>query len=322
MVTAPYQRIVAGIRDQIAAGELRPGDRVPSIRRLASDHGVAIATATRALAALRDQGLVEARVGSGTVVSARAAQRLQRPATTGKRTHPLGAPPPGRTHPLGGEQSLGREHLLSTAIAVADAEGLDAVSMRRLAAELHTGPMSLYRYVAGKDDLVRQMADVVFGTRMPPEPGPDGWRAKLELISRLHWELFKEHLWLPRVISFTRPLMMPNAVAHTGWTLRAIDGLGLPPETMLYEAITLAASIVTVAMTKAAEVDAYQDSGLTFDEWWRTQEQLSGAMVARFPVLEQVPADAAIDLDALFEYGLALHLDGFARLVERHGRPS
>ncbi|GAA5001226.1 GntR family transcriptional regulator [Actinopolymorpha pittospori] len=296
-MTAPYLRIAAELRDRIAAGELRPGDPVPSIRRIAEEYGVAIATATRAMATLRDEGLVQARVGAGTVVSARVGTRTVR--------SPAVVQPP-----------LGREQVLSAAIAIADAEGLDAVSMRRLAAELGAGSMTLYRYVDGKDDLVRQMADEVFGQGALPEPGPDGWRAKLELVSRVQWQLCKRHLWLPRAISFTRPLMMPNAVAHTGWTLRALEGLGLPPETMLQEAITLAAFVTTVAMTNAAEVEAGAESGLSFEHWWLSQEHTSAELVGRFPVLGQLSAEVAIDLDGLFEYGLQRHLDGFALLVK------
>ena len=296
-MTAPYLRIAAELRERIASGELRPGDPVPSIRRIAEEHGVAIATATRAMAMLRDEGLVQARVGAGTVVSARVRQRAVR--------SPATVQPP-----------LGRDQVLSAAIAIADAEGLDAVSMRRLAAELSAGSMTLYRYVDGKDDLVRQMADEVFGQGALPEPGPDGWRAKLELVSRLQWQLCKRHLWLPRAISFTRPLMMPNAVAHTGWTLRALEGLGLPPETMLQEVITLAAYVMTVAMTNAAEVEAGAESGLSFERWWMSQEHRTAEIVGRFPELGRVSADVAIDLDGLFEYGLQRHLDGFALLAK------
>ncbi|MFC7642163.1 TetR/AcrR family transcriptional regulator [Streptosporangium lutulentum] len=74
--------------------------------------------------------------------------------------------------------------MLLTAIAIADREGLDAVSMRRLASELDAGAMSLYRHVANKDELVTQMVDEVFAEPELPTPGPEGWRAKLELISR------------------------------------------------------------------------------------------------------------------------------------------
>jgi DNA-binding GntR family transcriptional regulator len=66
----PYLRIAAAIRHRITTGALRPGDRVPSTRRVVRDFGVA--TAIRALAVLRDEGLVLTRVGSGTVVRASA----------------------------------------------------------------------------------------------------------------------------------------------------------------------------------------------------------------------------------------------------------
>ena len=207
----PYLRIATEIRTRILTGELRAGTRMPSVRQIAERWGVAVATATKVMAALRDDGLVETKVGSGTVVSARAGQK--RPAGAAR------SPRPRQTDV--GSQALNRKHILRTAIAIADAEGLDAVSMRRLAAELGVGPMSLYRHVATKDELVTQMADEAFGEPELPVPGPPGWRAKLELISRRQWALCRQHLWLPRAVSFTRPLLVPNMMAHTEWTLGA-----------------------------------------------------------------------------------------------------
>jgi AcrR family transcriptional regulator len=243
------------------------------------------------MAVLRDAGMIEARIGSGTVVSARASQQR-------RREKPL----------------PGKEHVVRTAIAIADAEGLDALSMRRLAAELDIGPMSLYRQVANKDDLVAQMIDTVFGDQELPEPGPDGWRAKLELVSRLQWDLVKRHLWLPRVISFTRPLLVPNAMAHTEWTLRALDCLDVPMTTRTREAIVLPALVMTVAMSLAAEVEAEQNDGETFDRWWHARESRTAELLdsGAFPLLATVPEEVVTDLDGLFEYALARHLDGFA----------
>jgi DNA-binding transcriptional regulator YhcF (GntR family) len=289
----PYRRIVETVRAQIAAGELRAGQRMPSTRQLARQWGVAIATATRAMATLRDDGLVEPKVGSGTVVRAGAAPEPARHAT------------------------VGREQVVRTAIAIADTEGLDALSMRRLASALGVGPMSLYRHVASKDDLIALMTDEVFGERELPDPGPDGWRAKLGLISRLHWDLCRRHLWLPRVISFTRPMLVPNALAHTEWTLRALDGLGLSPATAMREAITLPSLVMSVGLSLAAEVEAGQDSGVTFDRWWAARESQTTELLQGFPLLARIPEDVVTDLDGLFEYALARHLDGFAVLVDR-----
>ncbi|MFI7637507.1 TetR/AcrR family transcriptional regulator C-terminal domain-containing protein [Nonomuraea sp. NPDC049400] len=295
----PYRRIVEELRVRILSGDLRSGERMPSIRQIAQRWGVAIATATKVIAALRDEGLVVARVGAGTVVAARASHQQ---------------PEPGHLP----KQALSRTHVLRTAIAIADTEGLGAVSMRRLAAELGVGPMSLYRHVANKNELVTQMVDEVFGEPELPTPGPEGWRAKLELVSRRQWELGRRHIWLPRAISFTRPLLVPNMMAHTEWTLRALDGLGLPITVRIREALTLHALVVTVALSMADEVEAEQESGVTLTRWWLEQRHRSEELLdsGRFPLLATIPRETVSDLDGLFEYSLARHLDGFAVLLE------
>ncbi|MFF4617970.1 TetR/AcrR family transcriptional regulator C-terminal domain-containing protein [Nonomuraea jabiensis] len=305
----PYQRIVAEIRARILSGALRPGDRMPSIRQIARRWGVALATATKVMAALRDEGLVETKVGSGAVVSSRTTRK--QPAVP-PRPRQAGLP----------KQALNREQLLRTAIKIADVEGLDAVSMRRLAAELGAGPMSLYRHVENKDELVTQMVDEVFGEPELPVPGPDGWRAKLELISRRQWQLVRRHLWLPRAVSFTRPLLVPNMMAHTEWTLRALDGLGLPMETCIREALALHGLVITVALSMADEVEAEQETGVTLDRWWLAQRNRADELLdsGRFPLLATIAEETVSDLDGLFEYSLARHLDGFAALVEGQAR--
>jgi AcrR family transcriptional regulator len=192
--------------------------------------------------------------------------------------------------------------------------------MRRLAAELDVGPMSLYRHVANKDDLIEQLADRAFGEAILPEPGPDGWRARLELVARQQWELCRRHLWLPRVISFTRPLLAPNAMAYTEWTLRALDGLGLTREVMVRETIALAATVSAFALALAAETEAGQETGVTLDRWWVSRERRTAELLdsGRFPFLASTSEEFLYDLDGLFEYGLARHLDGLAQLVDFH----
>ena len=306
----PYLRIVAEIRGKIRDGELRPGERVPSIRQLAHRWGVAVATATRVVATLQEEGLVEAKVGSGTVVTARPGGR--RPAGPGQVSRRP------KRHDDAAKQSLNRERVLRAAIAIADVEGLDAVSMRRVATDLGVGPMSLYRHVSNKDELVVQMADVVFGEPELPVPGPAGWRAKLELISREQWALCGRHPWLPRAVSFTRPLFVPNMMAHTEWTLHALDGLGLSMVARLQEAISLHSLVVTVGRSMADEVEVEQETGMTLARWYAQQRARSGELFAggRFPLLAKLHEDTVPDLDELFEYSLARHLDGFAVMVE------
>ncbi|TDW22489.1 GntR family transcriptional regulator [Kribbella kalugense] len=297
---APYQRVVAELRTRILTGELRPGERVPSVREIARRWGIAIATATKVMASLRDAGLVETKVGAGTVVALPRGRRTPRRAVEPRVV-------------------LSHDHVLRAAVSVADGEGIEAVSMRRVAVELGVGAMSLYRHVAGKDELVTEMVDAVFGEYELPEPGPDGWRAKLELIAWLQWELCRRHLWLPAAVSFTRPLLVPNLTAQTEWTMRAIDGLGLPTEVCIREALTLHGLVITAARAMADEIEAEQETGVTLDRWRLDTRRRAEELLAtgRFPLLAAVPEDAASDLRALFEYSLARHLDGFEVLVSR-----
>ncbi|MFR9730609.1 GntR family transcriptional regulator [Saccharopolyspora sp. MS10] len=301
---SPYRVIAGEVRARISSGELRPGDRVPSIRQLAQRWGVAVATATRAAALLREEGLVEPRVGAGTVVSARAAA----PAPAGPDAGPAGPERPAHAK---------RGGVLDAAIAIADAEGLDAVSMRRLAAQLGVGPMSLYRVVADKEELVARMADRAFAGCALPATGPPGWRAKLELAARVEWELCREHLWLPGAISLTRPSFAPNVMAHTEWILGALTELGLPPRIRLQEALTLHSLVLAAAAAQAEETDAEHRTGLPLGRWRSAHRSRAGSALdgARFPLLAAVPEGAADDLAELFEYALARHLDGFAALL-------
>ncbi|MGI8310845.1 GntR family transcriptional regulator [Saccharopolyspora hattusasensis] len=311
----PYLRIVAEISARIRSGDLRPGQRMPSIRQIAERWGVAVATATKVVATLREQGLVEAKVGSGTVVSARRGRRRQTGPTTAQ------IPPRPERQVDTSKQALSREPVLRTAIAIADVEGLDAVSMRRVAAELGVGPMSLYRHVENKDELVTQMADEVFGEPELPIPGPVGWRAKLELIARQQWALCWRHPWLPRAVSFTRPALVPNMMAHTEWTLRALDGLGLSMATQMQEVLRLHSLVLTIALSMADEVEAEQETGVTLTRWLVAQRTRTEELFAsgRFPLLAKVHEETVPDLDGLFEYSLVRHLDGFAALVGEDG---
>jgi DNA-binding transcriptional regulator YhcF (GntR family) len=306
----PYLRIVAEIQRRIAAGELRAGDRVPSTRQIARDWGVAIATATKALTTLGQEGLVQAVPRVGTVVAA----PPPRPASAPRTTRPRLAQAP--------EQELTQARIIQAAIGIADAEGLPAVSMRRVAAELGVATMSLYRHVPSKDQLVLLMADAVFGEAKLPEPPPSGWRAQLELVARQQWGIARRHPWIARVISLTRPTPTPSGMAYTEWAMHAVDGLGLDPATMLYVAITLAGYVQATAVNLESEVEAEQDTGITSDEWMQSQEKTMATVLAsgRFPMLSgiatQPDVDLDLDLDRLFEFGLQLLLDGLAVRIQ------
>ncbi len=276
------KQIAQDLRHRISSGELKAGDRVPSARQITKDWGVAIATASKALAMLRDEGLVRTVPGIGTVVV------------------------PG----------LSLEHIVRAALEIADTEGLAAASMRRIAHELGVATMSLYRYVPGKDELVHLIIEAALANEPLPSSAANGWRAALEVSARLQWKGYRKHPWLANAMSITRPQLLPGAMAHTEWILQALRGLAASLELSLVVAVTLVGYVRGVAVNIEAESQAEQDTGLSTAAYLAAQEAGFRSILdgGAFPMLARVSTQPDIDLslDTLFEFGLARLLDGFA----------
>ncbi|WP_027347157.1 TetR/AcrR family transcriptional regulator C-terminal domain-containing protein [Hamadaea tsunoensis] len=308
----PYLRIADEIRRHIADGVLREGDHVPSARRITRDYGVALATATKALAALQADGLTRAVPGVGTVVAAQAPAGPAQPGPAAG-TAPRPASVPKRP---AGEADLTREKIVRKAIGIADAEGMAQLSMRRIAGDLGVATMSLYRHVGGKEELVVYMIDSAFTDFPLPERAPTGWRRRLEVAARLQWQGFRRHPWLAPALSMTRPQLIPNGMRHTEWVFASLEGLDLSPEEMLYVHLTLFGFGRGLAMNLELEAQAEQDTGLSVDEWLQTQEQEFQSLLQQgeFPAIERMfRHDVDMDLDILFEFGLTRLLDGLDR---------
>ncbi|RDI49013.1 TetR/AcrR family transcriptional regulator C-terminal domain-containing protein [Nocardia mexicana] len=296
----PYLRIAAELRGRIESGELRPGDRLPSTRQLIRDRGVAMATATKALSLLQREGLAEAVPGVGTVV--------RRIPSLAKQT-PRAAPP---------DSALTRQRIVRTGIAVADAEGLRAVSMRRVGAELGVGAMALYRHVADKEQLCVLMTDAAFGEHRLPEPGPPDWRSRLETGARWQWRIYRRHPWAaPLVASLIDPPLLPNAMAHVEWQLAVLRDLGLDPVILMRLMISLAGYVTGIALSRVAEVTGSGSAAFRRASDDAAAEQIVGS--GRFPLIAafEVNRRELDDIDALFEFGLQRQLDGIAAYLER-----
>ncbi|KRA25501.1 hypothetical protein ASD65_14550 [Microbacterium sp. Root61] len=295
---ATSQTIAAEIAARIASGDLNAGDRVPSARGITKEWGVAIATATKALALLQQQGLVISTLGVGSVVA---------------------SPTPGPS-----PTQLSTAQVVTTAIAMADAEGIDAISMRRVAAELGTATMSLYRYVESKDALVLLMIDSALGEDGFPPPSDADWRGDLEVSARLQWAGFRRHPWLAGVMSISRPQLVPNGFRYTEWCLRALAPLGLSMEMMMYISVIVFSHVKGMAIDIASEAEQQQDTGLTADEYMTTRSTDIATMVspAELPLLASLVRsdDFDLDLDALFEFGLQRLLDGIEGWLAREDR--
>jgi DNA-binding transcriptional regulator YhcF (GntR family) len=292
-VTASASERIAGeLRRRIESGELDQGDLLPSARQITRDWHVAVATATRAHAILRDAGLAETLPGVGVVV---------------RRGKAAARPTPGNTVRAG--------VIVATAIAIADAEGLDSVSMRRLAVELGTAPMSLYGHVVDKDDLLLKMLDTAMAEWRPPERGDAGWRDCLEAAARGLWQAFRRHPWLASALSLTRPAAVPGGIGWTEWVLDALAD-PVPDLTTRFDIhMTLFTFVRGTAVNLEAESAAAAITGLDADQWMDTQLPTLRAIAEQsdhphFTELVNTPYD--LSLDRIFEQGLRYLLTGLA----------
>jgi AcrR family transcriptional regulator len=129
-----------------------------------------------------------------------------------------------------GPQPLSRESIVAAAIKLADEEGLEAVSIRRLATELDARPMSLYSHIERKGDLIDLMVDEVLGGSVLPESPPSGdWREDLRRIAQRTRENVRAHPWMIGV-ALGRPFIGPNGLRHIDQSLAAVSELPLRPE--------------------------------------------------------------------------------------------
>lgn len=218
---------------------------------------------------------------------------------------------------------LSRARIVDVAIELADADGLGALSMGKVAARLGFTTMSLYRHVRSKDELVLLMQDAAVGP--PPFDVPPGdWRAGLE---RWAWDVlarFRAHPWILQTIPMFGPPATPHQLA---WLERGLQALAATP---LREPEKLATMLL---------VDAHVFSDLQFAAFGAPTASGAadpagyGALLARvldpdrFPALRRAvdggafaPSDDPMaGRDADFAFGLARILDGIGQLVRDRG---
>ncbi|HEX4307895.1 MAG TPA: TetR/AcrR family transcriptional regulator C-terminal domain-containing protein [Solirubrobacterales bacterium] len=147
-----------------------------------------------------------------------------------------------------GPQPLSRAAIVAAAIEIADADGLEAVSIRRLATKLDARPMSLYSHIGRKGDLIDLMVDeVMAGAIIPGDPPTDDWRAALRQIAERTRASTRAHPWMIAA-AFRRPLLGPNTLRHIDQSLAAVSSLPLTPERK--RAVLLAVDTYTLGFVR------------------------------------------------------------------------
>jgi AcrR family transcriptional regulator len=142
------------------------------------------------------------------------------------------APEPIWSRPEPGTRNarLSRDKIAAAALEIAREEGVQAVSMRRVASELGAGTMSLYHYVANKRELFELMHDAMMGQLIVPEEELEkGWRPALRAIAYSSLNAWRSNRWQREEISHT-PVFGPNGMRHFEQSLKAVADTGLPME--------------------------------------------------------------------------------------------
>jgi AcrR family transcriptional regulator len=202
---------------------------------------------------------------------------------------------------------LSRDLIVRTAVELADEAGLDAVSLRKIAAALDVGPMRLYGYIDTKDELLDLMVDAVHAEI---RPAGDGWREVLTSVAEATRQAAYRHEWFADLIG-GRPRLGPNALARGEAVLAALDGVDV--DVVMPVAAAVDAYVIGAVRREIAERRAERASGLDQRQWQRTHGPYLVRMFAtgRFPALETVVRDAAhLDADETFRLGLGFLLDG------------
>jgi len=234
----------------------------------------------------------------------------------GVHERPARGPKPGLT--------LAR--VVAAAVTVADAEGLDAVSMSRVAAELGSSPMALYRYVGSKDELLALMFDTEMGRPPAPADGDEpGWRAGLVRWTRGILDLYLQAPWSLR-IPIPAPPITPNQIRWLEAGLRVLAGSGLSEREKL-STVLLLSGLARYHATVATDVaEAVRTSGGADPTAGYGAALMQLADPAEFPAVYAAVLSGSLDDEEDFtgdelRFSLDRILDGLQLLMDRRTRP-
>jgi AcrR family transcriptional regulator len=213
----------------------------------------------------------------------------------------------------GPKPAMSLERIVATAVAIADAEGLAAVSMQRVASELGFTTMSLYRYVPGKNELVDLMMDKVVGEPPALHEIPGGWRPQLERWAHLTYAGFHAHPWFLQAAT-RRRVMGPHEVGWLEVAVRALAGTPLKGDELVDAVLTVNGHVRSLAVFTVQEpVFDVQAIG-TFVDLLRQNG-------SRFPALTAALTEGAFGPTTAhpLDFGLRLILDGIeAYIASKH----
>jgi AcrR family transcriptional regulator len=235
----------------------------------------------------------------------------------------------------GPKQALSVDEIVRAGVDLADAEGLEALSMRRVAKALGRSPMALYTYVPGKAELLDLMLDFVLAEVAEGPSVAGGWRAAAEASARQGWAFYERHPWVLQV-SGARALLGPHELDGYEAQVRIFDGLGLTGVDQTRVVAVLASFVRGAARAVADARAAERATGVSDDDWWEARSAMLDEVVGdrwpeRYPTLTRMEAEKAFlqadrspgdptpyveyEERTVFEFGLQRLLDGIEAFV-------
>ncbi|GAB2687474.1 TetR/AcrR family transcriptional regulator [Kitasatospora kifunensis] len=222
------------------------------------------------------------------------------------------------------QPSLSREHIVAVALELLDAEGLEALSMRKLGTRLNAGATSLYTHVANKDELLELAVDAVYGEIEPPTPaGRDQWRAAAVSSAQSLRSTFLKHPWMASVVGELGVTQLgPNMARLSEGMLALFETAGLPAGEADFAVSTFAGYVLGMTTSEAAWLTTLARSGQSEQDWvagllpaaeeaLRDHPQLRAQYAA---VRDKDPREVR---DEKFDYGLQRVLDGLETRISK-----
>ena len=202
---------------------------------------------------------------------------------------------------------LSRERIVGAAIRLADAAGLEAVSLRKVAAELDAGPMRLYGYIATKEELLDLMVDAVYAEI---QPHGEDWRTALRSLAEATRRAAQQHEWLGDLIG-GRPQLGPNTLAAGDAVVAAMGDLDL--DVIVPAVAAVRAYVIGAVRREISERRAERASGMDLSEFQAAHGPYLERTFAtgRFPALARMVRQGPhLSADETFHRGLEFVLDG------------
>jgi AcrR family transcriptional regulator len=225
----------------------------------------------------------------------------------------------------GPKQTLTTVQVIAAAVEIADGDqDLTTLSMRRVAESLGVGTMSLYTYIASREELVEAMLDKVYGEAVGRlgARGDTAWQDGLRQVAQVNWHLYMRHPWVLQVFT-GRPPLGPHAIAKYERELSVIDGIGLT-DVEMDAVVTLVHTHVEGVARRRIEADrAVRRTGISDEQWWQRVQPFVAEVFdpAEFPIAARVGQAAgqahraAHNPEHAYAFGLDRLLQGVAALV-------